>query len=73
MGIWRNGRVDIIPNSNGERTTPSVISFTETERLIGTGAKNHAARNPKNTIYDVKRLMDESMLNYCAKIRYFVF
>ena len=56
-GIWRNGKVEIIPNQMGERTIPSIISFTETTRLIGKEAKNQITRNYKNTIYDAKRLI----------------
>jgi endoplasmic reticulum chaperone BiP len=48
----------IIANDQGHRITPSVVSFTQTgERLIGEAAKNQAAMNPTNTIYDAKRLI----------------
>lgn len=56
-GIWRNNRVEIIANDQGNRTTPSYVAFTDTERLVGDAAKNQAAMNPKNTIYDAKRLI----------------
>jgi heat shock protein 1/8 len=57
VAIYQNERVEIIANEQGNRTTPSVVSFSETERLVGDGAKNQAAMNPTNTLYDVKRLM----------------
>jgi heat shock protein 5 len=57
VGIYRNGRVEIIPNELGNRITPSVVSFTEEERLIGEAAKNQATINPTRTVYDVKRLI----------------
>ena len=57
VGIWQNDRVEIIANEQGNRTTPSYVSFTDTERLIGDSAKSNAASNPKNTIFDAKRLI----------------
>ena len=57
VGIYRNGRVEIIPNELGNRITPSVVSFTDDERLIGEAAKNQASLNPSRTVYDVKRLI----------------
>merc|ERR1719436_282866 len=57
VGVWRNNTVDIIANDMGERTTPSYVSFSDTERLIGQAAKNQCSRNPKNTIFDAKRLI----------------
>ena len=57
VGIWQNGRVEIIANDQGNRTTPSTVAFTDSERLIGDSAKNQAAGNPRNTVYDAKRLI----------------
>ncbi len=55
--IFRNDRVEVIPNDQGNRTTPSYVAFTDTERLVGDAAKNQAPTNPKNTVYDAKRLI----------------
>ena len=57
VGVWKNNQVHIIPNDFGTSTTPSVVSFTNDERLIGQAAKNQITKNYKNTIYDAKRLI----------------
>ena len=57
VGVMKNNAVDIIANDQGNRTTPSYVAFTDTDRLVGEGAKNQAAMNPKKTIFDVKRLI----------------
>ena len=57
VGIWQNDRVEIIANDQGNRTTPSYVAFTDTERLIGDAAKNQCAMNPVNTVFDAKRLI----------------
>merc|ERR1711906_46598 len=57
VGIWQNDRVEIIANDQGNRTTPSYVAFTDTERLIGDAAKNQCVMNPINTIFDAKRLI----------------
>ena len=57
VGVYKNGKVEIIQNEQGNRITPSVVAFTPEGRLVGDGAKNQAVLNPSNTIYDVKRLI----------------
>jgi len=57
VGVWQNDRVEIIANDQGNRTTPSYVAFTETERLIGDAAKSQAAMNAHNTVFDAKRLI----------------
>ncbi|KAM9964629.1 hypothetical protein ACTFIW_004402 [Dictyostelium discoideum] len=57
VGVFKKGKVEIIPNDQGNRITPSYVAFTETERLIGEAAKNQATLNPENTIFDIKRLI----------------
>jgi len=57
VGVYINDRVEIIANDQGNRTTPSYVSFTETERLIGDAAKNQVAMNVHNTVFDAKRLI----------------
>ncbi|KAG9455901.1 hypothetical protein H6P81_000409 [Aristolochia fimbriata] len=57
VGVWMNDRVEIVPNDQGNRTTPSYVAFTDTERLIGDAAKNQVAMNPTNTVFDAKRLI----------------
>ncbi|KAL3202489.1 hypothetical protein MRX96_042460 [Rhipicephalus microplus] len=57
VGVFQHGRVEIIANDQGNRTTPSYVAFTDTERLIGDAAKAQAAMNPENTVFDAKRLI----------------
>ncbi|XP_054720498.1 major heat shock 70 kDa protein Ba-like [Uloborus diversus] len=57
VGVYQHGKVEIIANDQGNRITPSVVAFTDSERLIGDPAKAQVAMNPKNTVYDVKRLI----------------
>jgi len=57
VGVWQHDRVEIIANDQGNRTTPSYVAFTDTERLIGDAAKNQVAMNPENTVFDAKRMI----------------
>ena len=58
VGIYKNGRVEIIANDQGNRITPSYVAFTEEgERLIGDAAKNQLTTNPENTVFDAKRMI----------------
>lgn len=67
VGVWRNGKVEIITNDLGNRTTSSCVSFSGSDRLIGDGAKNIAASNPTNTIYDAKRLIGRNFNDPCVQ------
>ena len=57
VAVFQHGKVEIIANDQGNRTTPSHVAFTDTERLIGDTAKQQMARNPENSIFDAKRLI----------------
>ena len=57
VGVFQHGKVEILANDQGNRTTPSYVGFTDTERLIGDPAKAQVARNPQNTVFDAKRLI----------------
>ena len=57
VGIFQHGKMEIIANDQGNRTTPSHVAFTDTERLIGEAAKQQVARNPQNSVFDAKRLI----------------
>jgi len=72
VGVWQNDRVEIIANDQGNRTTPSYVAFTNDERLVGDAAKNQAATNPTNTVFDAKRLIgrktDDSIVQADMKL-----
>jgi L1 cell adhesion molecule like protein len=51
IGVWRNDRVEIVPNDQGNRTTPTCVAFTNGEKLIGEGANNQVSRNASNTVF----------------------
>ena len=57
VAVFQHGKVEIIANDQGNRTTPSYVAFTDTERLIGDAAKNQVAMNASNTVFDAKRLI----------------
>ena len=57
VGVFQHGKMEIIANDQGNRTTPSHVAFTDTERLIGEAAKQQVARNPQNSVFDAKRLI----------------
>ncbi|XP_074280183.1 heat shock 70 kDa protein 18-like [Silene latifolia] len=65
VAVWQNGCVEIIANDQGNRTTPSCVAFSKTERLVGDAAKNQASLNPINTIFDSKRLIGRQ---FCDKV-----
>ena len=67
VGVWQNDKIEIIANDQGNRTTPSYVSFTETERLIGEAAKNICAQNPCNTVFDAKRLIGNKFSDTMVK------
>ena len=69
VGVMQNGKVEIIPNDQGNRITPSYVAFTNSERLVGDAAKHQVASNPTNTVYDAKRY--EYVLKLCFPLNTF--
>ena len=67
VGVFQNGAVEIIANDQGNRVTPSYVAFTESERLVGDAAKNQAAMNPTNTVFDAKRLIGRKFTDPAAQ------
>jgi heat shock protein 5 len=75
VGVFKNGRTEIIANDQGNRITPSYVAFSEEERLIGDAAKNQLTSNPENTIFDAKRMIGRSWDDKSVQddIKYFPF
>ena len=76
VGVFKNGRVEIIANDQGNRITPSYVAFTaEGERLIGDAAKNQLTTNPENTVFDAKRLIGREWTDKAVQhdLKYFPF
>jgi len=67
VGCWQHGGVEIIANDSGNRTTPSYVSFSETDRLVGDAAKNMVSINPENTVFDAKRLIGRDFKDDCIQ------
>jgi L1 cell adhesion molecule like protein len=75
VGVWQNDHVEIIANDQGNRTTPSYVSFTSDERLIGESAKSSVSQNPTNTVFDAKRLIGQKFTdaNVQADMKHFTY
>ena len=67
VGVFVNGKIEIIANDQGNRITPSMIAFNDTERLVGDSARNQASSNSKNTVYDAKRLIGRKFSDQVVK------
>lgn len=71
VGVWQHDRVEIIANDQGNRTTPSYVGFTDSERLIGDAAKNQVAMNPVNTVFGMLLPVISDLLICSALFFYF--
>ena len=67
VSVLQDGSAQIIPNDMGRRITPSVVGFNDSERLVGEAALNQIAMNPKNTVFDAKRLIGRKANDPCVK------
>lgn len=70
VGVFQHGKVEIIANDQGNRTTPSYVAFTDTERLIGDAAKNQVAMNPTNTVFGMKHFSRQVCTVDCDVLGY---
>lgn len=70
VGVFQHGKVEIIANDQGNRTTPSYVAFTDTERLIGDAAKNQVAMNPNNTIFGKLSTGERLIIGNYDRFRY---
>ena len=73
VAVWQNDRVEVIANDQGQRTTPSYVAFTESERLIGDAAKNQVAMNPENTVFDAKRMIGRTFKDIKNELKHWPF
>lgn len=71
VGVFQHGKVEIIANDQGNRTTPSYVAFTDTERLIGDAAKNQVAMNPNNTIFGKSDILIFAVHRFCGGFFFF--
>ena len=69
VGLWKNNQVEIIANDMGQRTTPSYVAFTDTERLVGDAAKNQVSMNPENSVFDAKRMIGLNFSEHAELLR----
>ncbi|KAK8801172.1 hypothetical protein WA158_001942 [Blastocystis sp. Blastoise] len=67
VGVWKDNQIEIVANEQGNRTTPSIVGFTDTHRLIGDAAKAQIATNPENTVFDAKRLIGHQYYDYTVQ------
>ncbi|KAA8565574.1 hypothetical protein EYC84_009426 [Monilinia fructicola] len=70
VGVMQKGKVEILVNDQGHRITPSYVAFTDEERLVGDAAKNQAAANPKNTVFDIKRMIGRKYNDKDVQVEY---